>query len=278
MHVLVTGVHGNLGSQVVSALLAQGHKVRGADFVQATIPEAECIAADMSDYDTCISLGEGVDVIAHLGAYHGVHLERPDNPIAKTEKDFFEANIAGTFNMLRSAVENKVPKFIWASSTVVFERYWSAYGIYSLTKRVGETMCRYFHEAHNLKVIGLRYGGFVPVDFMTRGFGMLETWIEPDEVVKATLAAIESDTLDIAFFDVQTPLPFTEEDVANYRAGKRLVVLTKYWPQHASLLKKYVERLPDMLHNSDVLRTQKQLGFQIEHDFEWFLDELSKRE
>ncbi len=277
MHVLVTGVNGVLGSQVVSALLARGHKVRGADFVQATIPDAECIATNMSDYDTCISLGEGVDVIAHLGAYHGVHLERPDNPNAKTEKDFFDANIAGTFNMLRSAVENNVPRFIWASSTVVFEHHWSTYGIYSLTKRVGETMCRYFYDAHNIKIIGLRYGGFVPIDFVTRGFGMLDSWIEPNEVVKATLAAIESDTIDLAFYDVQTPLPFTEDDVANYRAGNRLLVLTKYWPQHARLLEKYVDSLPDMVQNSDVIRTQEQLGFRIEHDFGWFLDELSNR-
>ncbi len=276
MQVLVTGVRGELGSKVATALQSQGHAVRGADFIQANIPGVECIAANMADYQTCISLGEGMDVIAYLGAYHGIHLERPNNPNAKTEIEFFDANISGTFNMLRSAVENHVSKVVWASSTVVFERYWSAYGIYSLTKRTGEMMCQYFHDAHNLRIIGLRYGGFVPIDFVSRGFGMLETWIEPDEVVKATVAAIDKDTVDFGFYDVQTPLPFTEEDVASYLAGNKLAVLTKYWSQHTRLLEQYVDWLPDQVYQSDINKTQDDLGFQIEKDFGWFLDELSQ--
>ena len=277
MKILVTGVNGNLGSGVASVLAEKGHSVLGADFAPAQIPGVECVARDMADYDTCIALGQGVDLIAHFGAYHGIHLPRPNNPIAKSEKEFFDANVAGTFNLLRAAVENHVPRFVWASSTVVFEHYWKPYGIYSLSKILGEEMCRFFHRDHGLKIIGLRYGGFVPIDFLTRGFGMLETWIEPDEVIKATVAAVENTSVDLDFYDVQTPLPFTEEDEQNYRQGDRLVVLTKYWPQHANLLARYTDRLPPQVYLSDIERTQADLGFKVEHDFGWFLDELSKQ-
>ncbi|RMF79539.1 MAG: NAD(P)-dependent oxidoreductase [Chloroflexi bacterium] len=276
MNILITGVAGNLGSHVAAALAERGHTVRGADFVRATVPGVECVAADMVDYETCIALGAGADVIAHLGAYHGVHLPKPDNPIAKSEKEFFDANIASTFNLFRAAVENNVPRVVWASSTVVFERYWQAYGIYSLSKIVGEEMCRFFHRQHNRKIIALRYGGFVPRDFIGRGFGMLETWIELEEVVKTTVAAIENTSVDLAFYDVQTPLPFTEEDERAYRTGDKLAVLTKYWPQHADLLRRYAEHLPPQVYLSDVERTQRELGFTIERDFGWFLDELSR--
>ena len=277
MKILVTGVNGNLGGGVARALAANGHTVRGADFEQAQIDGVVCEAHDMTDYDTCMALGAGMEVIAHFGAFHGVHLPRENNAIAKSEREFFDANVAGTFNMLRAAVENDVPRVVWASSTVVFERYWDAYGIYSLSKILGEEMCRFYHRMHGLKIIGLRYGGFVPIDFLTRGFGMLQTWIEREEVIKATVAAVENTSVDLGFYDAQTPLPFTDEDERNYREGDKLGVLTRYWPQHTALLTQYAEHLPPVVYLSEVDRTQRELGFSIERDFGWFLDELSKK-
>ena len=118
MHILVTGVKGALGWALAAALVDKGYTVRGAGFSQVDIPGVACVAADMADHDVCIALGEAVDVIVHLGAYHGVNLPRTNPPAPKTEREFFDANVASTFYLLRSAVENNVSKFVWASSSV----------------------------------------------------------------------------------------------------------------------------------------------------------------
>lgn len=279
MKALVTGVKGTLGGMLAADLAAAGHKVLGADFLQAEVKGAECVAADMRDYNTCVRLGKGMDVIAHMGAYHGAHLERNNGD--KTEKDFFDANIAGTFNMLRSAVENKVPKLVYASSVVLYERdNWQIFGIYSLTKVVGEEMCRFFNREHGLSVIALRYGTFSFKESLARCFemlggGALGNWIEPEEVARATRAAVENKTIDFGIYDVQTPLPFTPEEQWEYLRGDKVGMLSRRWPQYAALFEKYADRLPPRINTIDMRRSLRELDWKVERDFEWFLRELA---
>lgn len=277
MKLVVTGVNGVLGSAVAATMAEKGHAVTGADFAPTDIPGVRCVARDMDDYDTCMALGQGMDVIVHLGAYHGAHLDYRGG--GKTEKDFFDANIAGTFNMLRSAVENHVPKVVWASSVVVYEReHWSVFGIYGLTKVIGEEMCQYFNQRHQINVLGLRLGTFGPTDLLNLGFGMLTNRIAEQEVVKAVFAAIENQTISFGMYDVQTPLPFTPKDAWLYRRGQRVEALQRHWPQHADLIERYAEYLPPKIDVVDVTRTQKDLDWRVERDFGWFLDELAKRD
>lgn len=282
MNILVTGAAGLLGSQVAAQLADVGHRVRAVDFSEPAVDGAECLAVDASDPGVCIELGKGMDHIAHLGAFHGVHLERNHGP--RSESDFFSSNIAGTFHMLESAVANHVPKFTWASSTVVYERgTWRIYGIYSLSKVVGEEFCQYFNREHGLRIIGLRYGTFGSDDFIETGFGMLGTimhgnMIRTEEVVRLTLAAIENETVDFGMYDAQTPLPFTPEDEWAYMRGNPVETLATYWPQHRQLIEKYADRLPPTINTVRMERTLRDLRVTVEHDFGWFLDELAKRE
>ncbi len=282
MRILVTGAAGLLGSNVARELVSRGEEVRAVDFSQPAVEGAECIAIKQADAETCLRLSRGIDRIAHLGAFHGVHLERNDGP--KDEGDFFDSNIAGTFHMLRAAVENRVKRFIWASSTVVYERgSWRIYGIYSLSKVVGEEFCQYFNTEHGLPIIGLRYGTFGSEDFLERGFGMLGTimhgnMIETDEVVRLTIAAIDNERISFGMYDAQTPLPFTPRDEWAYMREDKLAVLSKYWPQHTALLEKYSDHLPPTINTVRMKRTLDDLGVSVEHDFGWFLDELARRE
>lgn len=281
MKILVTGISGLLGSRLAEALAAYGHTVRGASHSPAEIEGVECIAADMSDYDTCIRLGEDMDAIAHMGAYHGIHLPRtnPENP--KTEREFFDANLASTFYLFQSAVIHDIPKFVWASSEVVHEHgHWTRFGIYSFTKAIGEEMCRFFNREHHISVIGLRYGAFSFPDFAMRGFGMLGGWncLELDEAVNAAVTALENTTIDFGIYDVQTPLPFTPEERWAYQFGDKPAVLAARWPQHAPLFEKYAHLLPSSIDTVDMHHTLAELGLKFEHDFEWFLNELARRE
>ncbi|MBN1287953.1 MAG: NAD(P)-dependent oxidoreductase [Anaerolineae bacterium] len=281
MNILVTGVSGLLGSHLAKTLAACGHTVRGASHTPADIPGVECIAADMSDYDTCIELGAGMDAIAHVGAYHGIHLPRTNPPNPKTEREFFDANLAGTFYLFQSAVEHDIPKVVWASSAVVYERdHWTQFGIYSFTKAMGEDICRFFNREHHISVIGLRYGAFSFPDFAMRGFNMLGGWncLELEEAVNAAVLAVENETIDFGIYDVQTPLPFTPEERWAYRFGDKPAVLAQRWPEYAHLFQKYAHLLPPVIDTVDMRHTIAELGLQFERDFEWFLEELDRRE
>ena len=141
MNILVTGASGVLGSAVGANLIERGHKVRAVDFTTPIMDGAECVGTDTRQYEVAVEVGAGMDCVAHLGAYHGKHLPRIIGNNAESE--FFDANVAGTFNMLRSAVQNGATKAVWASSNVVYERgTWRIFGIYSLTKVLGEEMCQ----------------------------------------------------------------------------------------------------------------------------------------
>lgn len=105
----------------------------------------------------------------------------------------------------------------------------------------------------------------------------LGNWIEPEEVVRAILTAIANQTIDFGIYDVQTPLPLTMLEKREYRRDK-LGVLKRHWPQHADLLEKYEHLLPSAIGTVDMQRTATELGFRVERDFGWFLDELNKRE
>lgn len=160
---------------------------------------------------------------------------------------------------------------------------WRIYGIYSLSKVVGEELCQFFNREHGLRVIGIRYGTFGSEDFLETGFGMLGTimhgnMIQTEEAVRITLAAVENDTIDFGIYDAQTPLPFTPADEWAYMQGRRVEVLSKYWPQHRSLIQKYESHLPPAINTVRMGRTLRDLEVAVEHDFGWFLDELARRE
>lgn len=282
--IVVTGAAGTLGSLVSRQLAEAGYTVRAVDFTSADIEAAgvESVACDTTDPAEAARVSKGFDCIAHLGAFHGVHL--PRNGGTRSESDFFQANVAGTFNMLNAAVENGISKVVWASSVVVYERgTWRLFGIYSLSKVLGEEMCAFFHREHGLRIIGLRYGTFGFGGFADQGFGMLGglahgNVIMPEEVSRLTVAAIENTSTSFGVYDAQTPLPFTPEDEWDYLRGNRLEVLARHWPQHADLLARYEHMLPKEIKTVRMHATIADLGVTIEHDFGWFLDELAKKE
>ena len=111
MKVLVTGVTGFLGRAVAEYFQASGWNVVGT----ARRP------ADMSgpieirylDLDQPLDRGlcEGVDLIVHTAA-----LSSPWGP----EASFFRTNADGTEWLMELAIEHKVPRFIYISSTSVY--------------------------------------------------------------------------------------------------------------------------------------------------------------
>jgi len=172
MRFLVTGGAGFIGSNITDQLLKDGHFVRVLDNFytgkEANLEKArtfgkqfELIRADICDKTACMKACEGIDAISHQAALRSVPKSM------STPHEYNKVNIDGILNMLEAARENKVRRFVFASSSSVygdtdkFPEEESAYPLlispYALSKLAGEYYCRIFSEYFGVETVCLRY-------------------------------------------------------------------------------------------------------------------------
>jgi UDP-glucose 4-epimerase len=168
MHCLVLGGAGFIGSHIVDALVARGHKVRIFDLpnisthnLKRSIDSVEILGGDFNNVNDISRALEGVDVVVHLV---GTTLPGPSNENPAYD---VESNVIGTLNLLKQAVAKGVKKIIFSSSGG------TVYGIprsvpipethetnpvcsYGITKLAIEKYLALFHHLHNLDYTILR--------------------------------------------------------------------------------------------------------------------------
>lgn len=169
---LVTGGAGFIGSHLVEYLLKHDAKeVRVLDDLSTGF------IANMNDFmgqenftfingsivklNDCRKACEGIDYVLHHAALGSVP-RSIDNPIAT-----HEVNATGFLNMLVSARDAKVKRFIYASSSSVYgdntdspkkeENVGRALSPYAVTKKLNEQYAAVFADLYGMEVIGFRY-------------------------------------------------------------------------------------------------------------------------
>jgi UDP-N-acetylglucosamine/UDP-N-acetyl-alpha-D-glucosaminouronate 4-epimerase len=166
---VVTGGAGFIGSALVRALLAEGRRVHVIDNLSTgNLDNLEEVADqitvdefDLRDYKRIAPVIAGAYRVFHLGALPSV----PKSILEPAPSH--EANIDGTFNVLRAAVEGNVGRVVYAASS-------SAYGDtevlpkvetmtprpkspYALQKLVGEYYATVFAQCYGLETVSLRF-------------------------------------------------------------------------------------------------------------------------
>ena len=168
---LVTGGAGFIGSNLSEAILNLGYKVRCLDDLSTGKQENvdlflgnsnyEFIKGDIKDLDTCMKACEGVDYVLHQAAWGSV-------PRSIEMPLFYCANnINGTLNMLEAARQNKVKKFVYASSSSVYGdepvlpkkegREGNLLSPYAVSKRADEEWAKQYTRHYGLDTYGMRY-------------------------------------------------------------------------------------------------------------------------
>jgi len=169
MKILVTGGAGFIGSHLVDALIAKKHRVFVIDnlstgFRKNINPKAKFYKADLTNYKLInkIIKKERPEVVFHQAAQMDVR-KSVENPLFDTEN-----NILASINLIKTSHENKIKKFIFASTggaiygdtknrpTSEKESEWplSPYGI---AKLAIDKFLNYYHEVHGLNFTSLRY-------------------------------------------------------------------------------------------------------------------------
>jgi nucleoside-diphosphate-sugar epimerase len=145
----------------------------------------------------------GVDVLVHTPAWHGIHLRE------RSERDFWELNVDGMFNVLQAAVAAGVAKVVWLSSTAAREAEPTPY---VFAKQVGERLCAYDHGRHGIRCIVLRPPAFGPRPRRQIGEGLLRRRTDRRDVIEAVALAVEDEAIAFGTFELWPDDPFSATD------------------------------------------------------------------
>lgn len=166
---LVTGGAGFIGSNIAKTLVERGEKVRVLDNlatgkienIAAIREQIDFIEGDLRDMDTVQKAVAGVDYVLHQGALPSVPRSISD-PITSNE-----VNIKGTLNVLVACRDNKVKRFVMASSSSVYgntevlpkveDMKLQPLSPYATSKMAAERYAMNFYRLYGLETVALRY-------------------------------------------------------------------------------------------------------------------------
>ncbi|HUS03247.1 MAG TPA: SDR family oxidoreductase [Chitinophagaceae bacterium] len=169
---LVTGGAGFIGSHIAEYLLKNGaSKVRVLDNmangfqsnldILTSYPAFEFIEGDIRNLEICQRACNGINYVSHQAALGSVPRSIKEPQISN------DVNVGGFVNILKACVDNKVDRFVYASSSSVYgdeptlpkkeDRIGNCLSPYAVTKRADELYAQVFAEVYNIPVIGLRY-------------------------------------------------------------------------------------------------------------------------
>ena len=260
MKCLVTGGCGFIGSHIVDKLVNLGHEVRVIDDMSAienkyfyTNLDAQYWHKDISK-DDCNDIFKSVDYVFHLAARSRIQ------PTIGAPNECFEVNVVGTQRVLEWSRLHSVKRVIYSGTSSLYGHQNSipfapnmpadCLNPYSMSKWMGEQICKLYNQLYGVPSITLRYfnvygprepikGEYAPViglfkrqsknnEFMTivapgtqrRDF----TYIE--DVVEANILAMKSSTVDIPFniYNVGTGKNHSMIEIAEMVGGKRDVI------------------------------------------------------
>ena len=170
MRTLITGGAGFIGSHLAELLIGKDHEVIVVDnLLSGRLKNLQSVAghagfrfaqADIRDMASLQPLFEGVDWVFHLAGLADIV------PSIEMPAQYYSTNVTGTFNVLESARQCGVKRFIYAASS-------SSYGIpdvyptpelspikpqypYALTKYMGEELVLHWSNVYKLPAVSLR--------------------------------------------------------------------------------------------------------------------------
>ncbi len=170
--ILITGGAGFIGSNIVDYLVVHGYqKIFVLDNLETgSLKNIEehiqnkkivFINSDITNFETCLSATKNIDIVLHQAALGSVPRSIA-NPI-----NTHNVNVNGFINMLEAAKQNKVKRFVYASSSSVYgdntdlpkkeENVGNPLSPYAVSKKTNELYARVYAELYNMEIIGLRY-------------------------------------------------------------------------------------------------------------------------
>jgi len=328
LKILVTGGCGFIGSNLVRGVLGRNHSIRvldnlsvgtwedldriqksevggqrpevGGQRPESGRPGIELLVGDIRDQGLAQKACKGVDTIVHLAANTGV--------IPSIEDPEFDCltNVIGTFNCLEAARQNRISRFVFASSGAPLgeqvppiheEMAPHPISPYGASKLCGEAYCSAYHGSYGVETVVLRFGnvygpysnhkGSVVAKFIKHilaseplpiyGDGnQTRDFVFVEDLVEAIVLAMEKPDIGGQVFQIATHLEHTVGEVA-----EELNSLARKYLGRSSPVVYEKERKGEVRRNfSDISKARRMLGFEPKYDlktglektFLWFVE------
>ena len=297
---IVTGGCGFIGSHIVDKLVSMGHEVRVIDDLSANENEvfyynekATYWKKDISK-DDCSNIFTNVDFVFHLAARSRIQ------PTIGSPGKCFEVNVVGTQRVLEWARINSVKRVIYSGTSSLYGRQNSipfspnmptdCLNPYSMSKWMGEQVCKLYNQLYGVPSIVLRYfnvygprepikGEYAPVVGLFKRLkkdNLPATIVSPgtqrrdftyiDDVVDANVLAMKSSTVDIPYniYNVGTGKNYNMFEITEMIYGKPN---TEEWP--TSIVDILPPRPAEVYETlADIESTMRDLGWFPKHKLE----------
>ncbi|MBI3161617.1 MAG: UDP-glucose 4-epimerase GalE [Chloroflexi bacterium] len=167
MNIFVTGGAGYIGSATADALIQIGHSVTVYDSLvtghEAAVPKgAKFIQADLNDSHSLVETltSRKFDAVMHFAAF----IEAGES--MKDPGKFFRNNFANSLQLMETAMQAGVKKFVLSSTAAVYqsseeplteESPLGPTNVYGHTKLMTEQALEWYRQIHSLHFAALRY-------------------------------------------------------------------------------------------------------------------------
>jgi UDP-N-acetylglucosamine/UDP-N-acetylgalactosamine 4-epimerase len=170
--ILVTGGAGFIGSHITEHLLKLGAgRVRILDNLSNGFSSNinvfrhdnryEFVEGDITDYETCLSACDGMDLVCHQAAVGSVPRS------VKNPMNTNNSNVSGFVNIAFAAKEQGIKRVVYASSSSVYgndtnlpkteDKVGDPLSPYAVSKKTNELYAGVFGDLYGMEFIGLRY-------------------------------------------------------------------------------------------------------------------------
>lgn len=198
MKLLVIGGAGLVGGLVLPAV-AERHALRVFDRQPPADPGWEYVAGDVGDLEALVAAAAGCDALLYMAMGHKIY----DTTLGITSN--FDVNVKGVYLALDAVQRNGIRHAVYTSSMSVYEHNLEdrplqgedlppdARGLYGLTKRLGEEVCRNAAQTWCMSINALRL--YLPMaDDEWQAFAQAHQptfATTANDVARAILAALE---------------------------------------------------------------------------------------
>jgi nucleoside-diphosphate-sugar epimerase len=126
MKIALTGATGFVGRYIARHFAADGHKLRcwyrpssDRSGLESIEPAIEWIEGGLGDHDRCRALLAGCDAVVHAALFHpGGGFQGGEGDVL----DFLEKNFLGTIELIETARQTRVGRFVFISTCAVHDK------------------------------------------------------------------------------------------------------------------------------------------------------------
>jgi len=220
VRICVTGSSGQLGT-VICSMLSEEHAIIGVDSAPG---EHTSHLGDITDQEFILSVTKNVEIIIHTCSLHAPHLK------THSSEEFISTNINGTLNLLKSAVENRIRRFIYTSTTSLYGHAMVAKeravwvtedllpkprDLYDVTKIAAEGLCAIYANHYALPCISLRVSRYFPESEYLMAIYRLYRGVDVRDAANAHILALEKEMDGYEVLNISADSPFSRDETAD---------------------------------------------------------------